>query len=216
MYYTIYKTTNLINGKIYVGKHQTHNLDDDYMGSGKHLRYSFAKYGIENFAKEILHVFDTEAEMNAKERELVTEEFCSRTDTYNICEGGHGGFGYINQGGLRSKWSTNTHIKVIETTRLRYGVDHFSKLENSKKSISIRIKNAWKDGKFKPNTSTFLGKKHTDQTKQIISQKSKERLKDPTQNSQYGTRWITNGKENKKIKKIDNIPEGYYSGRIIK
>lgn len=34
MYYTIYKTTNLINGKYYIGKHQTENIYDNYYGSG--------------------------------------------------------------------------------------------------------------------------------------------------------------------------------------
>lgn len=36
-YYTIYKTTNLINGKIYIGKHQTKDPYDSYLGSGKRL-----------------------------------------------------------------------------------------------------------------------------------------------------------------------------------
>ena len=34
-------------------------------------------------------------------------------------------------------------------------------------------------------------------------------------NSQYGTMWITNGIENKKIKKLDTIPDGWYKGRIM-
>lgn len=59
------------NGKTYTGKHQTDNLDDGYMGSGKLIRRAIAKYGAENFTKEILHAFENEEEMNAKEKELV-------------------------------------------------------------------------------------------------------------------------------------------------
>jgi dissimilatory sulfite reductase (desulfoviridin) alpha/beta subunit len=66
MFYTIYKTTNLVNGKIYIGKHQTKDPHDNYLGSGKQLGYAIKKYGIENFKKEILFVFDNEAEMNVK------------------------------------------------------------------------------------------------------------------------------------------------------
>ena len=32
-------------------------------------------------------------------------------------------------------------------------------------------------------------------------------------NSQYGTMWITNGVDNKKIRKEDVMPEGWYKGR---
>jgi hypothetical protein len=35
-------------------------------------------------------------------------------------------------------------------------------------------------------------------------------------NSQYGTMWVTNGETNKKIKKNEPIPEGYYPGRKLK
>lgn len=91
MKYTIYKTTNLINNKFYIGKHQTKNVNDSYYGSGIALKKAIKKYGKENFKKEILFVFETEKEMNEKEIELITEEFVSRSDTYNVGVGGEGG-----------------------------------------------------------------------------------------------------------------------------
>ena len=91
MKYTIYRITNTINEKIYLGKHQTKNINDYYFGSGIALKNAIKKHGKKHFIKEILHVFDNEEDMNAKERELITEEFVSRTDTYNLGVGGEGG-----------------------------------------------------------------------------------------------------------------------------
>ena len=96
-YYLVYKTTNLVNGKIYIGKHETDNLDDGYLGSGNLLRRAIKKYGEENFKREILFECSTIEEMNAKEAELVNEEFLKRDDVYNIKLGGNGGFDYINE-----------------------------------------------------------------------------------------------------------------------
>lgn len=100
MYYTVYQVTNLVNGKIYIGKHVTKDLNDGYMGSGKWLRRAIEKYGLESFSKDILFVFDNEDEMNLKEAEIVTEKFCNLKSNYNLCPGGHGGFGYLNSNGL--------------------------------------------------------------------------------------------------------------------
>ena len=88
MNYTIYKTTNLINNKIYIGQHQTDNLNDNYLGSGTLLLFAIKKYGKENFKKEILFNFDNFKEMNNKEAELVTSNFIKRKDTYNMILGG--------------------------------------------------------------------------------------------------------------------------------
>ena len=91
MFYTIYQTTNKINEKIYIGKHQTKNINDAYYGSGKAIVNAIKLHGKENFSKEVLFVFDNEAEMNLKEKELITEEFVLREDTYNLGVGGEGG-----------------------------------------------------------------------------------------------------------------------------
>ena len=57
-YYLVYITTNLINGKFYIGVHETHNLNDGYLGSGKILRNSVYYHGKENFKREILEFCD--------------------------------------------------------------------------------------------------------------------------------------------------------------
>ena len=82
MFYAIYKITNQINSKFYIGSHKTEDLNDGYMGSGKYLIHAQKKYGIENFKKEILFVFETADEMYAKEAEIVNEDFLATENTY--------------------------------------------------------------------------------------------------------------------------------------
>ena len=91
MLYIIYKTTNLLNNKFYIGKHQCLTLEDGYLGSGRALKDAIAKYGKENFKREILFIFDTEADMNLKEKELVTLDLVNDPNCYNMMIGGEGG-----------------------------------------------------------------------------------------------------------------------------
>lgn len=102
--YIVYQTTNLINGKIYVGVHRT-NVDifDFYYGCGctkkdqKKCRKSgfpaaIRKYGIQNFKRETLFEYpdSEEGKLAAykKEEEIVNEDFIKRPDTYNLTRGG--------------------------------------------------------------------------------------------------------------------------------
>jgi hypothetical protein len=201
MFYTIYKITNKINEKIYIGKHQTKDLNDGYMGSGKHLKNAIEKYGIENFEKEILFQFDNETDMNTKEAELVTEEFAKEDTNYNICPGGKGGWGYINSNGLSSRFANYVGTEKHKRWAAKGG----------RKTGKENITKAHLEGKIRYDT--FTGKKHTDETRHKMSQ-SKKNTGLGKNNSQFGTMWITNGQENKKIKKdTDVIPEGWYKGR---
>lgn len=47
MLFIIYETTNLINGRIYIGAHKTNDINDSYLGSGKYLLKAVKKHGIE-------------------------------------------------------------------------------------------------------------------------------------------------------------------------
>jgi len=71
----IYKTTNLKNGKIYIGKHKYNPEEpfETYLGSGTILRRALKKYGKENFSKEILRWCSNFEEMCQKERYWVLE-----------------------------------------------------------------------------------------------------------------------------------------------
>ena len=71
IFYGLYKITNLLNGKMYIGQHTTTNLDDGYMGSGKIIMRAIAKYGVQNFRKEWLMFCEDEEELNYMERVFV-------------------------------------------------------------------------------------------------------------------------------------------------
>lgn len=94
MYGYTYKTTNLITGKIYIGKHKSEEFDPTYKGSGTHLWNSIRKYGWDNFLVEMLSPCFSEDELNAEE-ELLIDLFNSRDRSigYNIAKGGAGGSG---------------------------------------------------------------------------------------------------------------------------
>ena len=213
MYYTIYKVTNNINGKIYIGSHKTKDVNDDYMGSGKYLMRSQIKHGIENFEKEILHVFDTPELMYAKEAELVNEEFIAEANTYNLKVGGFGGFDYINSRGL----NTSPDRREGKIARLKNASKVRAKLDKDlvwKKRHVIACSNGLKEY-YKTHIGHFTGKQHTEETKQKVGGKNSKHQSGKG-NSQYGTMWITNDIENSKISKTDPVPDGWRKGRTQK
>jgi hypothetical protein len=87
------------------------------MGSGKRLKMAIQKHGVENFTKEILHIFGNEEDMKNKEKELVV----LNENSYNLCEGGKGGWSYVNRKGLGlrtgSKLSEDSRKKISENKK---------------------------------------------------------------------------------------------------
>lgn len=87
-YNIVYRTTNLINGRYYVGRHSTDVLDDGYLGSGVAFGHAVKKYGSINFKREILfHAFDY-LSMCAAESLLADRSVVSDPLSYNAAEGG--------------------------------------------------------------------------------------------------------------------------------
>lgn len=88
IYHIVYMTTNIVNNKIYVGKHTTFNINDGYLGSGKLLKRAIKKYGKQNFISITLHVCVRQIDAYIIEKQIVNEFFIKRQDNYNLTKGG--------------------------------------------------------------------------------------------------------------------------------
>ena len=97
----------------------------------------------------------------------------------------------------------------------KYGVINPGQLEHNRIATSERNRRLHSEGKM--SAPDWTGKKHKEETKRKIGEKNSI-LQSGEKNSQYGTMWITNGIENKKIKKeeLDKWTSlGYTKGRKI-
>ena len=121
-YHYIYKTTNLVNEKFYIGMHSTSNLEDGYIGSGKRLWLSIKKYGRENFKMEILEFLPDRNSLKTREEQVVNESLLQDPLCMNLRLGG---------GGMQSGSS------VSDETRKKISINSKSGTEEVRKKISI-------------------------------------------------------------------------------
>lgn len=219
-FYLIYKITNNLNQKFYIGKHETDNLDDDYFGSGKYLRNAQNKYGLENFTKTILFYCANREEMNLLEHCVVTPEFCQRKDVYNINEGGDGGWHHVNNdlhlNGNKMFMKNKSREeqfqiaskggKQAKKNRELYSKEQLEAFHEMRSRIAYR-----------GFSQSFKGKHHSEETKRKIGKANAIKLIGNA-NGMYGKMWICNDltKESKSILKTDSIPNGWRKGRICK
>ena len=155
MYGYIYKTTNLINGKIYIGQHKAEKFDESYFGSGKLLKQAIQKYGKQNFKCEIVIACNSKVELDEKEIFYIKNLNCQDKNIgYNICKGGERG-----PGGPMFKG----HKHSIETKRRMS--------ENRKGCKNGNFGNRWtrtpemKYGSIKGEKNPMFGKKQSDNSK---------------------------------------------------
>lgn len=165
----IYKTTNLINGKIYIG--QDSKNKSSYIGSGRALLNAIKKYGKENFSKEILCFCESKKDMD--EKEIYYINFFNSTNKqkgYNISQGGGGVLGVSlseDRKNLISK--ANKGKKLSKETRQKISKAHTGRVFTEEHKNKIKHNHHDVSGSKNP----MFNKYHTEKTKNIISKKNK-------------------------------------------
>lgn len=151
-YHFIYKTTNLVNGRYYIGQHSTNKIDDNYLGSGRWLMRAINKYGRKNFSREIICFASSHSDLNRIERILVNEKTIKDPKSYNIAIGGDGGFSHSlksrNLIRITSKkmWNNmNDNEKIIHCKKIKIGLDNRSEFLKNKtlKAAATALSKKW-------------------------------------------------------------------------
>jgi len=203
-YHYIYKTTCSVTNRYYIGMHSTDDLDDGYIGSGKRLWFSINYHGKENHTKEILEFCENRAQLRQREEEIVNKQLINEELCMNLKTGGDGGI------------MNDEHHRKMREGSSKHQKEKWKDPEYSKiisESVSKTMSNTHKEGKIKYDT--FTGKKHSEESKKKMSE-SKKGKGTGKANSQFGTCWITNGTETKKVKKEDleqHLHNGWRTGR---
>lgn len=194
--YFIYITTNLINGKKYIGKHFGY-VDDDYLGSGKLLKKAIKKYGKEAFKREIIDFSQTEEENCEKEQYYISLfDACHNDLFYNIHEGGAGG---NTTEGLSLEEKLELSKKHSERTSGKnnpmYGIHRSDewKTKHSYWAKNIRDNSSYRTEEFKKHMSEvtsgekngMYGKHHSLETRKKMSENRKGKTTG-SKNGMYG------------------------------
>ena len=228
MFHYVYEITNNINGRKYIGKHSTNNLNDNYMGSGKALLKAINKYGVENFSKNIIVVCESEKEAYLEEQRLIKERNAVESNLYyNIVDGGQG----ISSSYMINRWKDKDYREFHRLKLVRMWQD-----EDYRKSQSLRMKdisrNLWENEnhrklisekmikycsneevkkersiRVKGENNPMYGTKHTDKEKENLSKISKKLWENEVYRNKTteAIRKATNTKEHKeKMSKINS------------
>lgn len=151
----IYKITNLVNGKIYIGKDSKNN--PNYYGSGIVVNHAFKKYGKDNFIKETIDTAKDHDELNEKEIFWIKELNSTNVNIgYNRTHGGDGFSGLVTEV-IKKSIKKRTGQKRTDETKLKMSLASkgIVKSDDHKQALS----KAWQKRKIeKPHTKETLEK----------------------------------------------------------
>lgn len=132
----IYISTNLINGKQYLGMCAYHRSNHStYIGSGKALRRAIKKYGTESFSRETIAECATKMDMITAEIFYISQYNCV-TDPmwYNIA---HGGFSTKGFSGKKHSAKTKALMRKNHKRPINNRTKHKFKQNGKIRSIKL-------------------------------------------------------------------------------
>jgi|AntAceMinimDraft_18_1070375.scaffolds.fasta_scaffold03807_15 group I intron endonuclease len=170
----VYITTNVINGKQYVGDHSTNNINDSYLGSGRpYFERAKEKYGRENFKREILESFDTKQEAFDAQKKYINKFNTLVPNGYNLSP----------TGGLHVKGCFYPNKKHSEETKRKMSIAKKGKKLSEQHIKNLKGKNKGKKHSLEQNiihnkkisgkNNFMYGKKHSEETKRKMSESNK-------------------------------------------
>jgi len=188
----IYKTTCLVNGKIYIGQHK-HPFDksNKYIGSGTLLRKAIKKHGLHNFVKELLRECKTQKELDAFEMVYIKKyKSCNIEIGYNLLEGTANCFG-------QGTPIENPRIREYMLPRMR---EAMSKPEIRNKLRTIINERYENNPEYKENLSILgreligdknpnYGNNWSEEQKTHLSKKFSDGSRKGNKNANFGNKW---------------------------
>lgn len=195
MYGYIYKTTNKLNNKIYIGQKKSEIfLNNSYLGSGKYLKHAIEKYGKDNFLVELLDTANSRNELSELEIYYIQKYNSTNRDIgYNIAKGGIGGGEIYVHNEYENRFIPKSSLKAFIEDGWQLGMLPGRKELNHSKTRGSNISKA------------LTGKRKTAEH----AKKHRESLKN------RHAHWYTNGISNILIPEVDSIPKGYYKGKTV-
>lgn len=169
-FYFVYETTDLTNGRFYIGKHETDNLNDGYLGSGEWIVAAIKKRGKEKFKRKILCFCTNNEEAYTKERELVSGVIEDKKCT-NLIEGGNG-------------FTSDYKKKHWLDPHYRFKMTEVGKLTASTPNAIVRLaamnKEKWQDPEYIAMHEKMNEERWKDpEYKSMMIENSKKRWEDP-------------------------------------
>lgn len=221
----VYKITNNVNGKFYVGVHYG-TISDSYMGSGKIIKQAIKKHGIHSFDKQILAVFEDGVSAFVYETKYiqdnnlhVSEECYNLSPNHNRPGNAVGGFTYeVLYGEDKAQ-----HLKQMRSEQMKGRVA--SEETRQKQSRAKQGQEPWNKGLTQDDPRVAENVRKMAETKRanpkpswnkgITADEYKSHYGENglTPPSMVGRIWINNGTSQRKIMKTDPIPDGWMRGR---
>ena len=203
MYGYIYKITNNINGKIYIGQKKCKKenmteyemLNDNYWGSGVYITRAEEKYGLENFTKEIVCVCENKEKLDETETLLITLAKAGYGENcYNIAAGG-----YNNP----FEYKTDEEMKEINAKKS----ETWNNKSEEEKTAAVEKRKETMDNKSEEEKAAISAKLSEASTKQWENKTEEEKAAINAKRSESQKKACANYTDEEKTAKVEKWRE---------